>query len=111
VLVDARSAENRDTLVIVHLSSLDSFTWQCGKRAAAHLAEAVDDWDESISRLGSLLRKLGVGRLALGGLEAPPNEDMGCVNEVKRQLQAQGFACRVDPSLCEWYRDGAAGGE
>ena len=73
--------------------------------------EQADDWDASMSRLGALLRKRGVRCLVLGGLEAPPGVDTGCVNEVKRQLDAHGFVCRVDRALCGWYRDELAGGE
>jgi hypothetical protein len=158
--VGDQSSPKPDALVIVHLSSLDSYTWHCGIGPATRLADALadelaafgglvvvldqrwpltlqsgarlkvldalrahrrvtwfphdeqaDDWDASMSRLGALLRKRGVRCLVLGGLEAPPGVDTGCVNEVKRQLDAHGFVCRVDRALCGWYRDELAGGE
>lgn len=148
----------REALIIVHLCSLDSFTWHNGRRAAAQLADAlirkisaydglivvlnqswpltgysgarlaaidallvasrvvwlahdeeIDDWDASMLCLGERLRRRGITRLTLGGLEVTPDDASGCVNEVRRQLAAQGFACQIDPTLCGWYADEAAG--
>lgn len=149
------ASRGNEALLIVHLSSLDSFSWHNGKRAAAELADALigkvrtfdglivvmhqpwpltvhtgprltvnaalaaasrvvwfahdeerDDWTESMQRLGACMRGEQVTHVALGGFEASADEAAGCVNEVRRQLEAQGFTCRVEPALCGWYGEG-----
>jgi len=147
-----RHSTGQEALLIVHLSSIDSFAWHFGGPASDQLATALittiraygelivvldqcwpltpqsgprraviaalnrsacvawfahdeqtDDWDASMQRLGALLRRKHVAHLTLGGFEASADEATGCVNEVRRQLDAQGFRCQIDPALCGWF--------
>ena len=72
--------------------------------------EDTGDWEEAMLRLGDLLRGQGVTGLVLGGLWATVDGSSGGVNEACRQLSQQGFACRIDFSLCGMDEDAEGGG-
>ena len=65
-----------------------------------HFDEASQDWEEGMQELGGLLRDQRVDHVVLGGLWATLNGSSGGVNEAMRLLEQQGFACRIDFSLC-----------
>jgi len=71
--------------------------------------EDTGDWEEAMARLGDLLRARGVTGLVLGGLWATVDGSSGGVNETCRLLSQQGFACRIDFSLCGMDEDGEGG--
>jgi hypothetical protein len=60
-------------------------------------------------RLGELLRTRGVSQVVLGGLWATLDWSSGGVNEACRLLSQQGFACRIDFTLCGMDEDGGGG--
>lgn len=70
-----------------------------------HFDEDIQDWEEAMRSLGKLLRDHRVTHVILGGLWATPDDSSGGVNEAKRQLQQQGFACSIDFSLCGMEED------
>lgn len=71
--------------------------------------EDVDDWEESMQRLARLLRSRHLRDLVLGGLWATADGSSGGVNEAARLLGEQGFACRIDYSICGLDEDGEEG--
>ncbi len=62
--------------------------------------ETRDKWDETMPRLGTMLRQAGVTRLRCGGVWATRDDSSGCVNETARQLTRLGFDCSIDYTLC-----------
>jgi hypothetical protein len=67
----------------------------------------IDPWEQPMEQLGQLLRDHEITRVVLGGCFATDDDSGGCVNEVRRRLEAQGFVSEIDDDLCGFDDDEA----